>query len=54
MLRAACRPLLARYSKPITQRSFLFFKQMSVKSDSEWKVVLTPEQFRILRQKGKC
>lgn len=53
MLRAACRPILARYYKPVTQKSFLLFKQMSSKTESEWKVVLTPEQFRVLRQKGK-
>jgi hypothetical protein len=28
-------------------------KLMSTKSESEWRVILTPEQFRVLRQKGK-
>ena len=27
-------------------------KLMSTKTDAEWRVVLTPEQFRVLRQKG--
>lgn len=28
-------------------------KPMSTKSESEWKVILTPEQFHVLRQKGE-
>lgn len=43
---------LFRYHKPILQKSFLLTKHMSTKSEQEWKVVLTPEQFRVLRQKG--
>jgi hypothetical protein len=28
-------------------------KLMSTKSEAEWRIILTPEQFRVLRQKGK-
>ncbi|GAA5804644.1 Peptide methionine sulfoxide reductase B5 [Helicostylum pulchrum] len=43
------RTSLVRY-KPVTR--ILLFKQMSTKTEQEWKVVLTPEQFRVLREKG--
>lgn len=45
------RTSLVRY-KPVTR--ILLFKRMSstAKTEQEWKVVLTPEQFRVLREKG--
>lgn len=43
------RTSLIRY-RPVTR--ILLFKQMSTKTEEDWKVVLTPEQFRVLRQKG--
>lgn len=36
----------------IHSRTIGFHKLMSTKTEQEWRAILTPEQFRVLRQKG--
>ncbi|ORY96389.1 peptide methionine sulfoxide reductase B2, chloroplastic [Syncephalastrum racemosum] len=45
------RPLLS-FSPRFAQRLHTTPLKMSNKSESEWRAILTPEQFRVLRQKG--
>lgn len=48
-------PEKAQKSQPIQQKEHIIsgsFDTTSFKSDEEWKKILTPEQFDILRQKG--
>lgn len=54
LLRFAKRlPLRVLVKRQPLIKPLITTKLMSTKTDAEWRVVLTPEQFRVLRQKGK-
>ncbi|KAL7309358.1 Peptide methionine sulfoxide reductase B2, chloroplastic [Mucor circinelloides] len=53
LLRFAKRlPLQVLVKRQPLIKPLITTKLMSTKTDAEWRVVLTPEQFRVLRQKG--